>query len=159
MKNLILNTIKAILIVLPLFFQSCKVDLPKNSNSILKIEKSRCYGECPVYHAILKEKNWIEFYPKENTEIKKASFSKIKNSEFKTLLKIIDSISVDSLKNEYDNKFLMDIPSTYLTFFDGKKVKKVKVRANAPEELRMLIKTFEEVIKTSKWKPFLEDSK
>ena len=117
MKNLILNTIKAILIVLPLFFQSCKVDLPKNSNSILKIEKSRCYGECPVYHAILKEKNWIEFYPKENTEIKKASFSKIKNSEFKTLLKIIDSISVDSLKNEYDNKFLMDIPSPYLSFF------------------------------------------
>ena len=70
MQKLILKTIKAILIVLPLFFQSCKVDLPKNSNSILKIEKSRCYGECPVYYAILKEKNWIEFHPKENTEIK-----------------------------------------------------------------------------------------
>tara|TARA_Y100000589_G_C27075999_1_gene597490 strand:+ start:539 stop:1015 length:477 start_codon:yes stop_codon:yes gene_type:complete len=158
MKKLILNTIKAILLVLPFFFQSCKVDLPKNSNSILKIEKSRCYGECPVYIAILKEKKRIEFYPKENTEIKKASFSKIKNSEFKTLLKLIESISIDSLKNEYDNKLLMDIPSTYLTFFDGKKVKKVKVRARAPEKLRLLIKTFEEVIKTCQWKPLPEDS-
>tara|TARA_B100001175_G_C19383704_1_gene577843 strand:- start:407 stop:886 length:480 start_codon:yes stop_codon:yes gene_type:complete len=156
MKNLTLNTTKAILIVLPLFFQSCKVDLPKNSNSILKIEKSRCYGECPVYYAVLKEKNWIEFYPKENTEIKRASFSKIKNYEFKTLIKIIESISVDSLENEYDNKFLMDVPSTYLTFFDGKKEKKVKVRANAPEKLRLLIKTFEEVIKSSNWRPFPE---
>ena len=156
MKKLILNTIKAILLVLPFFFQSCKVDLPKNS--ILKIEKSRCYGECPVYIAILKEKKRIEFYPKEHTEIKKASFSKIKNSEFKTLLKLIESISIDSLKNEYDNKLLMDIPSTYLTFFDGKKVKKVKVRARAPEKLRLLIKTFEEVIKTCQWKPLPEDS-
>ena len=157
MKNSIQILIKAILLVLPLLFQNCKVDLPKKSNSILKIEKSRCYGECPVYHAILKENNWIEFYPKENTEIKKASFSKIKNSEFKILQKIINSISIDTLKSEYDNKFLMDIPSTYLTFYNGKKVKKVKVRANAPEKLRLLIKTFDETIKRCIWRPFPED--
>ena len=156
MKKLILSIVKAVLIVLPLLFQSCKVDLPKNSNAILKIEKSRCYGECPVYYAILKEKNWLEFYPKENTKIKKASFSKIKNSEFKILMKIIESISVDNLKSEYDNKFLMDIPSTYLTFFIGKKVKKVKVRANAPEKIRLLITRFEELIKASNWKAFPE---
>lgn len=157
MKNSIQNLIKAILLVLPLLFQNCKIYLPKNSNSILKIEKSRCYGECPVYYAILKENNWIEFYPKENTEIKKASFSKIKISEFKLLQEIINSISVDSLESEYDNKYLMDIPSTYLTFFNGKKVKKVKVRANAPEKLRLLIKTFDETIKQSIWKPLPED--
>lgn len=159
MKKSTQNFLKAILVVLPLFLEGCKIDLPKNSKSILKIEKSRCYGECPVYHAVLKEKKWIEFYPKANTEIKKASFSKIKKSEFISLLNIIKSISIDSLKNEYDNKFLMDIPSTYLTFYDGKKEKKVKVRANAPEKLRILIKTFDEIIKSSDWKPFKEDPK
>ena len=39
------SVIKAILLVLPLFLESCKVDLPKNSRAILKIEKSKCiYG-------------------------------------------------------------------------------------------------------------------
>tara|TARA_Y100000739_G_scaffold226974_1_gene235550 strand:+ start:946 stop:1413 length:468 start_codon:yes stop_codon:yes gene_type:complete len=153
MKKSIKKLIKAILIVLPLLFQSCKVDLPKNNNPILKIEKSKCYGECPVYYAVLKQKNWMEFYPKENTKIKTPSYSKIKNSEFKDILNIIESISIDSLKDVYDNKLLMDVPSTYITFYSGKNKKKIKVRSNAPEKLRFLIKRFDEIITSCKWKP------
>tara|TARA_Y100000589_G_scaffold131372_1_gene125044 strand:+ start:709 stop:1176 length:468 start_codon:yes stop_codon:yes gene_type:complete len=152
MKNFIQNIIKAILIVLPLFFQSCKVDLPKNVKTILKLEKSKCYGNCPEYSAILKEKKIMEFYPKANTKIKEASYTKIKNSEFNNLLEIIASIQVKNLKTAYDNKLLMDAPTTYLTFYQGKKEKRIKIRTNAPKELRQLINIFEKIIKSSTWK-------
>jgi predicted transcriptional regulator len=153
MINSFKNVTKAILIVLPLLFQSCKVDIPKDSKTILKLEKSKCYGDCPVYSIILKEKKWVEFYPKANTKIKKPSYTKIKNAEFKNLINIIESISVKDLKNVYDNKLLMDAPTTYLTFHKGKKKKRIKIRANAPKKLKHLINTFEKIIKSSKWKP------
>ena len=150
------SVIKAILLVLPLFLESCKVDLPKNSRAILKIEKSKCFGECPVFDAVLKNNCWIEFYPKEHTKIKKPSYSKINANEFKNLLKFINSISVDSLKTVYDNEFLMDIPSTYVTFYNGKHEKKIKVRANAPEKIRVLLSKIDEIVKSSDWEEFSE---
>ena len=94
----------------------------------------------------------MEFYPKANTKIKEASYTKIKNSEFNNLLEIIASIQVKNLKTAYDNKLLMDAPTTYLTFYQGKKEKRIKIRTNAPKELRQLINIFEKIIKSSTWK-------
>jgi len=156
MINSTFNMMKAILMVLPLLFQSCKVDLPKDSKTIIKIEKSKCYGDCPTYSAVLKEKKWIEFYPKANTSLQKASYTKIKTTEYNDLLRIIESIPVKKLKNVYDNKLLMDAPTTYITFYKGGKKKKIKIRSNPPEKLKQLITVFEKIIGTSKWKPIPE---
>ncbi|MBI35104.1 MAG: hypothetical protein CMP67_07050 [Flavobacteriales bacterium] len=153
MKNIIQNTTKAILIVLPLLFNGCKIDLPKNSKPILKLEKSKCFGDCAMYSAVLKENSWLEFYPKENTKIKSPSYSKIKKTDYKSLLNIINSIPVKNLKSEYDNKLLMDAPTIHLTFYKGQNKRRIKIRANPPKKLKVLIKQFEQIIKSSEWKP------
>jgi len=154
MKKSIQNITKAILLVLPLLFSGCKNlnDSPKDQANILKIEKTECYGSCPVYSAYIKEKGWMEYYPKKNTTITKASFAKLSKKEFKALIQDVNAINSDSLKTEYDNELLMDAPSTFLTFYKDGKEKRIKVRAKAPKELTEIIKKVEKLVKTSDWK-------
>ena len=155
MNKIARNTLKAILLVLPLIFSGCKFFSFQASNSILKIEKSKCYGKCPVYSAIIDDKKYIKFYPKENTKIKTPSFATVTKSEFKELMRLIKSINIQNLNSVYDNELLMDVPATYITFYNGQNKKKIKLRANIPKNLRRLIQELDKIIESRKWKSLI----
>ncbi len=150
------NIIKATLFVLPLFFVGClnhsKQSTQKNQ-LVIVLEKTPCFGKCPTYKAYFYINDSIKVFPKENFIVKQKSASKLEKGTVKKLLAKANAINFWNFEDEYDNKKLMDVPSTFIKVDYNGKMKSIKVRANAPNELTQFIKDVETTIKNIKWQP------
>ncbi len=147
---------KAILIVLPLFFSNCNKKIPHNSsmgknNPRIILEKTRCYGKCPIYIAKFYLKDKIEIYPKANFKVKEKSLALMKKGRLKELLNEANEIGFWNLKNEYDNKKLQDAPETFITISNRGQLKKIRIRAQAPKKLQKLVQSIEKEVTIAEW--------
>jgi hypothetical protein len=85
---------------------------------LLKVRTTACYGRCPVYTAVINKEFQVSISP-----IKFCSFdstksrilSKTEQSEF---VKLLNQINLDTLRPNYSDKLLQDIPSVYYTFYN-----------------------------------------
>lgn len=157
MKKSIQNITKAILIVLPLFFIGCiyKTGINKTTTNtpVIILEKKECLGNCPVYTAKFFMNDSIKVYPKAHFAASVNSKGILKKKTTANFIKIAEEINFWELKDEYDNKNLMDIPATFLTINFRGKSKRIKIRVNAPKELVDLAQKIEKVVKTTNWTP------
>ena len=64
-----------------------------------------------------------------------------------------ERINFWSLKNEYNDELVSDLPSIFITIYNNDQNKKIKVRTNPPPELKELLLEIENIIKTIQWKP------
>lgn len=130
--------------VIILFVVGCSSSVPdydfttfSETNPLIKMEKTRCFGKCPVYGLEIKGNGDVILTGKENIDKIGEYKLKIGNDEIKRLLSAIDKAEFWSMKDEYDGR-VTDLPSTYFSVqYDGKS-KKVKSRYNAPKELDAL---------------------
>ena len=150
------NTIKAVLLALPLLFTSCiqnstastrRADTPR-----IILEKS-CHGTCSNYTAKFYLNNTVKVFPKSYFKVSQNSQGTIEKGRIKELINQAEKIGFWDFEKEYDNKNLQDAPTTYISVGDSGKHKKIKVRANAPKELVDFIKSIEKEIKSVDWKP------
>jgi len=150
------NIIRATLFVLLLFFVGClnhSKQSTQNNQPVIVLEKTHCFGKCPKYKAYFYTNDSTKIFPKENFIITQNSVSKLEKGTVKKLLSKANAINFWDFENEYDNKKLMDVPSTFISVNYNGKEKKIKVRANAPNDLIQFIKDVETIIKNSKWQP------
>jgi len=150
------NIIKAVLFALPLLFVGCKnnsdVSTSKRTDSPkIILEKTRCYRKCPIYTAKFFISDVIKVYPKANFTVSEKSEGKMKKGRISELLKVAKNIKFWQFDEVYDNKNLQDAPTTYITVIHKAKSKKIKVRANAPKELKNFIQLVEKEVKIMKW--------
>jgi hypothetical protein len=147
------NTLKALLIVMPFLFTSC-ISKSKEMQKVkvLTYQKTQCYGSCPVYSITFYSDNSVLVNPTSNFIVSEKSNGKLKKGTVENLLNYAERINFWSLKKEYNDALVSDLPSTFITIFNKDQNKKIKVRTNAPPELKELLIKIENIIKTIQWK-------
>ena len=136
---------KIYLLVLILFFTSCfnftKQKELQSPEKIISLEKTACFGRCPVFKIIIYNNgeclyNGIKFVEKSGEYN-----LKIKKREIDEILSQAKEIGFDNLKNEYSER-ITDLPTTYIMINN----KKIKDYYGAPTELKDLEKLIEKII-------------
>ena len=147
------NTLKALLIAMPFLFTSC-ISKSKEMQKVkvLTYQKTQCYGSCPVYSITFYSDNSVLVNPTSNFIVSEKSNGKLKKGTVENLLNYAERINFWSLKKEYNDALVSDLPSTFITIFNKDQNKKIKVRTNAPTELKELLIKIENIIKTIQWK-------
>jgi hypothetical protein len=132
---------------------SCKAPASKEKfeNSKIVMKKTECYGTCPVYQITISGTGKALYEGKRHVK-KIGKFEKqLSSQETKRLFQAYVASNFTDFREEYDDKELMDLPTTYLTFVHRGFSKTIKDYVNAPPELKKLEKMVEEVADSEGW--------
>jgi len=133
MKKLLL-----IFIVVSLFSGCKTIEKTSNTNSVLlTLEKTMCRGQCPVYSLSIFENGLAQYIGKENVE-KIGTYEKnLSSSEIKSLKTAFNQANFFDFEDEY-TALVTDLPSTYISYTQNGRTKKIRDHYGAPEALKKL---------------------
>ena len=123
-----------------------------NSQLILKLKKTPCFGECPVFEFQLFN-NQTAFYKGTIFVEKIGEFAcTLSDEDFKELKNLIDSLKITQLNKEYIDRQILDLPSTIISL-EGKKIE--YQQHLAPENLLSFTNNIELIMDNLKWEETL----
>jgi hypothetical protein len=112
---------------------------------IIEMEKTACYGQCPVYTVKIDESGRGLFIGVENTAHLGLFSFRLRKEELNGLIASFERIRFFELKDRYYD-YVTDPPTTYLTFRNGSREKKVMDYYGAPQELKDLEKSIADLV-------------
>lgn len=111
---------------------SCATSKPtKSKHPIIEIERTPCFGKCPVYILKIYENGNIDYNGVKNVARKGKETIQLNTKQHKNLTNRFKSLPFSDYKREY-GKQIRDITYIYVTY-KGKKIK--MTLGSAPEEL------------------------
>ncbi len=118
---------------------------------IIEMEKTPCYGRCPVYTIQIDERGKGLLEGIENTPFTGLHSFRLSRKEVEGLKAGFERIGFFGLQDRYYDH-VTDLPTTYLTYRSGSRKKKIMDYFGAPEELKSLEKQIETLVFTKKMK-------
>jgi len=116
---------------------------------IIEMEKTPCYGFCPVYTLKIDQAGHGIFRGVENTDHVGLFIFRLKKKEITGLRSAFEQAGFFELKNRY-YKNVTDLPTIYLSYrFEGRE-KKIMDYYGAPQELKKLEKQIEALVLSKK---------
>ena len=152
-KNSSNRGINAFLIVFgTLLIASCAGSSKFSKDNItIEMEKTSCYGSCPVYTLQIDRNGNGRFSGVENTEYIGLYSFRISDEEHLQLKQAFENVGFFDLKDKYyDN--VTDLPTIYVTYRDDGRKKKIMDYYGAPPELKDLEKQIESLVLPGKMK-------
>ena len=152
-KNQIRNIFNGFLILLiSSLLSGCAGSYRLSESSLMiEMEKTPCYGYCPVY-TIKIGKNGKGLYEGiENTDNVGVFRFKLSKDELAGLIQSFENIHFFELEDRY-YKLMSDLPTTWVTYQASGKKKKIMDYYGAPQELRDLEKEIESLVLSRKLK-------
>jgi hypothetical protein len=133
-------------------------ELPVGSDStadrslFANIERTFCFGTCPVYTMKIYSDGFVEYEGTRNLKMIGKFTATISSSKVSAILEKADEIKFFTFEDEYDDKMVMDLPSatTMVVGHDGKQ-KSVMRRINYPNSLLTLEKLFDDLLESERW--------
>lgn len=120
-------------------------NIAENDSLFATIERSWCFGKCPVYKVEVYNDGTVLYHGKANVENEGDFIGQVSATEMKSLLSIVKRIGYNGFKEQYDNN-ISDIPScTTSIVIDGKRYT-VQRRGPGPDGLTAFEKSFDEMI-------------
>jgi hypothetical protein len=117
----------------------------------IEMEKTPCYGQCPVYTIKIDKKGKGLFVGNENTgKIGTYSF-RLTRAELAELAQSFAEIRFFYLEDRY-YEHISDLPTTWLSYQAGGQFKKIMDYYGAPQELKDLEKQIESLVLAKKMK-------
>jgi hypothetical protein len=143
-SGLILFTAFFLISASPTVFKK-KKDKNRFQSSVITLQKTECYGTCPVYTITIYGTGKVLFEGVKHVK-KEGKFQKqLKPSEVNKLFNAFECANFSDFKNEYDEERISDLPTTYISFEHRGFKKRIKDYYNAPEELKKLEKLVEDI--------------
>jgi hypothetical protein len=133
------------------FLSGCSV-LGHSGNEIplFYLEKSACYGQCPVYKAEIYKSGNISFQGISNTKVKGHYCANIDKKNLEKLIEAFIQYNYLSFEDTYLSH-AKDLPTTITGFNYQGRQKRVLDYDKAPAELKQLEKMLETLVDTTKW--------
>jgi hypothetical protein len=118
--------------------------------SIIILERTPCYGTCPVYKiqiestgdAFLENKKFVE--PLGNFN------GKLNKKDLDALFQLFGTVKWASYKNSYDSN-VSDLPTAIITWYHSGYTKVIRLRSNYPEDFDVLLKKIDQVRSEVDW--------
>ncbi|KPL16777.1 MAG: hypothetical protein AMS26_03445 [Bacteroides sp. SM23_62] len=152
-KSLAGKCFNAILMFLvsTLFFSCSGTRTITDEDLLIELQRTACYGFCPVYTVKIDKNGKGLFEGVENVEkIGRFSFS-LKKDELAELENTFLRIDFYQLRNIYDG-LVSDLPTTYITYIRDGRRKKIMDYYGAPATLRSLENRIETLVLSKKMK-------
>ena len=140
---------------------------PKNSSKYSKIqyEAGACFGFCPIFKmtinpdrtAVIEAEHFTFSEGKskgEFSEEKEGTFTAtLTEADYQKMVALLDGVNLSSLKDEYNNKNVSDLPTSFLriNFADGTSKNIEDYGKNATPKLREIYDFMEGLRKTQNW--------
>ena len=115
------------------------------------MEKTPCYGFCPVYTLKIDQRGKGLFKGVENTDYVGLFSFRLSAGEMDDLRNSFEEAGFFGLENEY-YKNVTDLPTIYVTYRNGGKEKKIMDYYGAPQELKNLERKIEALVLSRKMK-------
>lgn len=102
-------------------------------NTFVKVRKTHCSGDCPVFDITFFKDGKVLFNGIENVLIVSVKEFEISENELKKLKKLFSKTTFNSYSNAFLDKTIVDYPSTFITH-QNKEIE-IKLWKNVPDEL------------------------
>ena len=148
MKDILL-----IFIALSFFSISCKTTnntKSKTDEIIITFAKKSGRGISPAYSLEIFESGKIIFNGEKNIDKSGKHQKQLTSKEIDKIKQEFINIDFFNLENEYTSK-ITDLPTTYISFTQDGKSKKIRDYHGAPAELKELEKLIEKIVHESGW--------
>ena len=109
------------------------------------MKKSPCFGTCPVYTLKIAKNGKGLFEGEKYTDFIGNYRFKLNKAEIENLHRTFSEIEFFELEDEY-YEHVMDLPTTWLTYQNEGRKKKIKDYYGAPQELRELERNIESLV-------------
>ncbi|OFX86047.1 MAG: hypothetical protein A2W99_16405 [Bacteroidetes bacterium GWF2_33_16] len=142
---------KYFLVLLPvLFFIQCKTLKNSEASTIIEFEKTPCSGQCPTYKVEIKTDQSIYWNGISNVSKIGEYKTLLTSDQYNDLINSFEQIRFFELKDSYKS-FMMDLPTTFISYTKNGQTKKIKAYDNIPKELLELIKKTELLLEKLAW--------
>ena len=118
---------------------------------IARIERTPCYGTCPVYTLSVYNTGFVTYEGENFVENKGFYGAYVSRNVLSTLQHMAQEIGFAELQDRYDNEGITDIPSTITTVRLNGKLKTVVNRDGGPEKLQQFQDFFDSLFTDVKW--------
>lgn len=108
-------------------------------NALARVQRTPCFGRCPIYTMIIFNDGRVEYYGKKFVEKEGRYFSKATNNQLEELTAKAQELGFFELDNIYDNKSVTDLPSTIITIKGEEGFKTVVGRYDTPKNFTTLV--------------------
>lgn len=126
---------------------------------VIKLERTSCYGACPVYSVSVDAKGWVTYEGKKFVRVVGRQTDQIPVNRVAELVATVDRIRFFELDNQYrfirnadgTTTSVTDLPTTLVTVTRGGQTKQIEDYIGAPESLHQLEKAVDEAARTKRW--------
>ena len=118
---------------------------------IIEMEKTACYGQCPVYTVKIDESGSGLFIGVENTKRLGLYSFQLKPDELSGLIASFEEIRFFELEDRYYDH-VTDLPTTYLTYRDDNREKRIMDYYGAPKSLKDLERLIADLVLSKRMK-------
>lgn len=146
-RNILFLLLSAVMLIQCKSQSAAIADLPLGE-SILRLEKTPCYGTCPAFVFELHENGLATYDGRRNVENMGVHRAILEDDVVSKMKDILTNSAFASFNNEYIERGIADLPQTKVTYM-GHKVKYHDMKA--PKELKEAIKELRAVINKLSW--------
>lgn len=136
---------------------SNRFSYPTTDSLVIRIEKTPCYGTCPVFQVSIYQGGYVLYEGKEFTDKKGKHYTFIEKEKLNEIIDFARAIKYFDMKGEYDCN-ATDLPSVIFYIANQGRKKQIISRCNAPEELKQLDKLIMHHLEALKWK-YMQDKR
>jgi len=121
------------------------------TNAVARIQRTPCFGRCPIYTLTVYEDGRAEYFGK-NFAPREGKWTAAVSLELMEQLKVFaNEIGYFELENVYDKEAVTDVPSTITSLRTEAGLKTVVNRFDAPGELYRFEQYFDELFMNVEW--------
>ena len=118
----------------------------------IQLEKTGCFGTCPVYIMSIYSDRSVLFEGKANTLIEGTQRDTLSHEKYDQIVSMFENEKFADLDTAYIEA-IVDAPFTYLSFRQKGNLKKVAVRGYAPDSFKKLVDRMEGIAQDARWLP------
>lgn len=131
--------------------ESTPQESPQEAGVFATYERTPCYGQCPIFKltiytdgkAVYEGRNWVNMIGTYRTVVSKSSMER--------LLTAAKEVDYFSMKEEYNNEMVTDLPSVITEVSNDGVLKRVRNRRGGPASLKTLYGVFDTIVAESFW--------
>jgi hypothetical protein len=123
----------------------------KEKQQIIRMDKSACFGTCPIYTMLVFDNGMVEYRGDKFCEKLGIYEKQLSDEEFSIVTSLLKEIDFESLEERYDAN-LMDAQITTFNFSYNNVSKKVRGIYSWPKSLKELDKALSSIGETEDWK-------
>lgn len=124
---------------------------PASAEVFATYERTPCFGMCAIFKLTIYTDGSAEYVGKNFVNLIGEYQTAVSRVQMERISAMAESIKYFSMKDEYNNEKVTDLPSVITEIRGDKGLKRVRNRQGGPSELKQLYGVFDEIVRDGFW--------